>query len=326
MEDEFSFIRSITPKKHNHQITMGIGDDAARYRPQSGKDQLICTDTMVEGVHFLRETMSPYAVGWKALASNLSDIAAMGGVPDFYLVSAAFSEEWFADGKEVYRGMADLANHYHLDLIGGDTVSSPEAFVLSVTVIGHAPDKRTFLRREAKPGDILMVTGTLGDSAAGLSILQKKLSVDKKNMDYLVRRHQLPKPRLDAAELIRRLPCRAALNDISDGLASESSEIAEASHVSLVIDRDQLPVSQALLEIDQEQRLNFILYGGEDYQLLMAVPREAAEHYRDVFAENHLLLSPIGEVVDAEGEPGVFLKEADQIRRLTKSGYNHFRK
>lgn len=108
--DEFAFIRSIIPKKQYHpQITKGIGDDAARFRTNDREEQLVCTDMMVEGVHFNKETIPPYAVGWKALASNLSDIAAMGGMPDYYLVSAAFPKEWFREGKQIYEGMSDLA-------------------------------------------------------------------------------------------------------------------------------------------------------------------------------------------------------------------------
>ncbi|RYM05221.1 thiamine-phosphate kinase [Sporolactobacillus sp. THM7-7] len=327
MVDEFAFIHSITPGAYHHQaILTGIGDDAARYRINQGEDQLVCTDTMVEGVHFLRQTMPPYAVGWKLLASNLSDIAAMGGVPDYYLVSAAFPEKWFDDREEIFQGMSDLADRYMVDLIGGDTVSAPDTLVLSATVIGHMTDHRSFLRGAAKPGDSLMVTGTLGDSAAGLELLQNKRHAGEGHTAFLIQRHQLPLPRLDAADLIRRLPYRAALNDISDGLASEAYEIADASHVSIVIEREKLPVSEALSQMPGEDQLKFVLNGGEDYELLLSVPSEAAEDYQNLFQKNHLLLTNIGKVIKAQGKPAVFLEESGRRAKLEKSGYNHFKK
>lgn len=328
LKDEFDFIQSITPKNHYHkQLITGIGDDAARYRTNAGEHQLVCTDTMVEGVHFLRATMPPFAIGWKALASNLSDIAAMGGVPDYYLVSAAFTRSWLDEGVEIYRGMSALADRYHTDLIGGDTVSTHDALVLTVTVIGHISDERRFLRSDARPGDAVLVTGTLGDSAAGLAVLTEAVRLPEGDRSFLIRRHQLPEPQLAAARLLADLPGRAALNDISDGLASEAGEIAEASGVTIVLDYDKLPKSRALSRLDPERQRRCILYGGEDYELLITVPQKEAARYIAAFSKHRLSLTKIGEVVPASPHaPAVFLETGDKRIRLEKSGYNHFRK
>lgn len=169
-----------------------------------------------------------------------------------------------------------------------------------------------------------MVTGTLGDSAAGLSVLQHKLPADGEERSFLIRRHQLPELKLDVADIMRKLPCRAAMNDISDGLASEVREIAEDSHVSLVIDKDALPASRALLKVEEAQRLNFMLYSGEDYELLISIPKEMEERIRSAFTEKRLLISKIGEVIEPESGPGFFFRSAGHCTRLGKSGYNYF--
>lgn len=327
MKDEFAFIRSIAPGKHFHpEIVKGIGDDAACYKVHRDEHQVVCTDTMVEGVHFLKETMPPFAIGWKLLASNLSDIAAMGGIPDYYLVSVAFPEEWLDDGTTIYEGISALADRFQVDLIGGDTVSAPDALVLTATVIGHTDDRRLFLRSNARPGDQVFVTGTLGDSAAGLGVLSGSLDVADRYRSDLIRKHQLPFPRLDASSLLKKAGCRSALDDISDGLASESYEIAEASSVSLVIDASQLPVSEALASLERKEQLACMLYGGEDYELLMTVPPEAADRLQRIFSENNTRLTLIGNVIESEEMPSVFLMEDGRRKRLVKAGYNHFNK
>ncbi|WKB36298.1 thiamine-phosphate kinase [Terrilactibacillus sp. S3-3] len=256
----------------------------------------------------MRTTMSPFAIGWKALAANLSDIAAMGGIPDYYLVSAAFTKSWLDDGAEIYRGMAALADRYHMDLIGGDTVSTHDALVLTVTVFGHISDDGVFLRSDARPGDAVLVTGTLGDSAAGLAVLNGEIRLPEGDRSFLIRRHQLPEPRLDAARLLADLPGRAALDDISDGLASEANEIAKASGVSIVLDYDKLPKSGALSQLKAEQQRQCLLFGGEDYELLMTIPQKQAARYIAAFSDQRLSLTRIGEVVTAPYAPAVFFK------------------
>ncbi|TCP19718.1 thiamine-phosphate kinase [Scopulibacillus darangshiensis] len=325
MIDEFDFIKSVRPNKTHHKdLVMGIGDDAAVYNCKKGAEQIVCADTMVEGIHFTKETMTPFQLGWKVLAANISDVAAMGGKPDYYLVSIAMTKDWLHQAKGIYKGMEALAAQFGMDLIGGDTVSSKHELVLSVTVIGHVVASRASLRNQARPGDAVLVTGTLGDSAAGLALLTKDMAIDDHNdSQYLINKHQLPLPQVTAAEILAEMNERFAVNDISDGIASEANEIAEASQVAIKINYENLPRSQALRHFDSTRQMYFMLNGGEDFQLLITAPRHKVEQLIEHFKGHDLLLTKIGEVT--EGEPGVTLEVNGGEERLEKAGYNHFR-
>lgn len=326
MIDEFDFIKSIKPKvTHHDDLIMGIGDDAALYRVPEGAEQIVCTDTMVEDIHFSRETMDAFQIGWKALAANISDIAAMGGVPDYYLVSIAMPEAWQSNGKGIFTGMEALASRYKMDLIGGDTVSARHGLVLSITVIGHVLQKRYFLREHAESGDIVFVTGTFGDSAAGLALLQGSISIDQvDDRRYFIQRHQLPNPQVEAAKLMATMNARFAVNDISDGLASEANEIAEASQVSIKINYDCLPKSEAMRRIDPEHQREFLLHGGEDYQLLVTAAQCSGEHFMALCHHAGVQLTEIGKVT--EGNSDVILIIDGIEKKIEKTGYNHFKK
>ncbi|WP_221569098.1 thiamine-phosphate kinase [Alkalihalobacillus sp. TS-13] len=322
MKDEFEWIESITPKK-NHQPTMieGIGDDAALIRPETEFDDILCVDTKVENIHFSRKTMSPYQIGYKALAVNISDVAAMGGAPKFFLVSIAIPQDWTEEElQEIYRGMEDLADKYTVDLIGGDTVSTSGPLVVSVTAHGRVQKDRKLLRKNAQQGDTVFLTGPVGLSAAGLELLlEDQVSDDFKS---LLDAHQLPEPQVGAGLLLAESGFKIALNDISDGLASESHEIAEASQVHIQLRYDQLPVVDEFNHFTAGQVLDWMLYGGEDFQLVGTVPREDWPALEKLFSENGQPLHEIGEVV--EGNKGVTLQKGDDLIPISKKGYNHF--
>ncbi|MFD2617733.1 thiamine-phosphate kinase [Terrilactibacillus laevilacticus] len=323
MKDEFSLIRSITPEKAYHkELIQGIGDDSAIYTPIQNEHQIVCMDTMVEGVHFTEQTMSPFQIGWKALAVNLSDIAAMGGTPDYYLVSIAFPSVWYDRINEIYRGLSDLAKRFNIDLIGGDTVSS-DKLTITVTAIGHTFKRKYFLRSQAWPGDVILVTGTLGDSAAGLRILLGELRGNDDEMERtLIKNHQLPFPLIEAGQIMAQMPYHTSLNDISDGLASEANEIAEASGVKLIIDYSSLPKSDELLQLDPKLQKEYSLFGGEDYQLLITAPESAVLEYQQAFKKVGIRLTRIGYV--EEGSPSVYLVDGQDKALLSKKGFNHF--
>ncbi|MFC0190479.1 thiamine-phosphate kinase [Fictibacillus aquaticus] len=325
MEDEFGFIRKITPKQHHQEsLQEGIGDDAAIWRPIKDSEQVVCLDTMTEGVHFTRRTMSPAQVGHKALAANLSDLAAMGAVPEFYLVSIAIPPSWNENElREIYEGMDSLALQYSVDLIGGDTVSTEGPLVVSVTVIGRVENGVRLLRKNARAGDVVFITGVLGESAAGLSLLlNNKLSDDVKP---LLAAHQTPMPHIKEGRLLAGLKQRIALNDVSDGLASELHEIAEPSAVSIEIERDKLPVSEHLEKFNSEQQLNWMLYGGEDYKLAGTASLETFEAMKQQFEECDLQIFQIGRVTEKQSA-FVYITDSNGKRALEKKGYNHFKK
>lgn len=328
MNSEFAFIRSIMPARLFHKdVIQGIGDDAALLRSDDKYELAVACDMLVEDVHFKKKTLSPYDIGYKSLAVNLSDLAAMGAIPKFYLISIAIPKiGWtVSEMQEIYRGMNELAEKFQLDLVGGDTVSTKHSLVISVTVIGQVEKKRHLLRSNAKHGDIVFVTGHLGASAAGLSILQKK----GRNHSYreeelrLVQAHQRPHPQIDAGRLLAQLNFRIALNDISDGIANEAFEIAEASEKRLVLDDDKIPKHPDLRLFTDDEIESFVLYGGEDFQLLGCVAEKNWTSVKQAFEQADIPIAKIGHVED--GEPAVYLKKNGNVNKLEQRGYDHFK-
>lgn len=321
MKDEFEWIDKISPKKHlQPTLIEGIGDDAALIRPESGYDDILCVDTMVESIHFSRKTMSPFHIGYKALAVNISDVAAMGGSPKFYLVSIAIPKGWAeSELEDIYRGMAELAESYQIDLIGGDTVSTEGPLVVSVTVHGRVQQDRKLLRKNARPGDVVFLTGPVGLSAAGLNSLLH----DEESIERLIEAHQMPTPQVEAGLLLAESGYRIALNDISDGLASEANEIAEASNVHITLEEEWLPTIQELSSFTKEQVLEWMLYGGEDFQLIGTASAEDWHSLLKKFEGDGLPLYKIGTV--SEGPTKVSLKNGNEVIPIFKQGYNHFK-
>lgn len=318
--DEFTFIDSIKPKAYQRaSLIKGIGDDAAVFRSPS--DIVTTVDTFVEDIHFSLNTMSPYHIGYRVLAANISDLAAMGAKPAFYLVSIAIPKSWTQSSLQaIYKGMKDLASIYHMDLIGGDTVSSKQ-LVISITALGYVPKNQARYRSHAKPGDIVFATGTLGDSRAGLEILLHQ--GDYQNKAYFIKRHRMPNPRVSFALELRELD-RVALNDISDGVANESNEIAEASQVKLILNEEKLPTSEAFWQFSEEEQYKWKLAGGEDFELLGTVAEENWKKVQKAAEETDTPVQQIGYVSEAES-PCVLLKIKEEYKQLTKSGYTHLK-
>lgn len=353
--DEFSLIRQWTSssRKHPHPagLTVGIGDDAAVFSVTAGREVVACCDAMIETVHFLRETMNVPDIGYKALVSNISDIAAMGGIPRFALITIGVSPGWSAEEcRQLYEGIYEAAERYGVAIIGGDTVSTPDALHLSITVLGEVENGKALLRSSAKPGHIVFTTGTIGDSAAGLDLLlarkagiqpdkeQWMNSANGKNAGELtnsvtwrelILKHQRPEAQVTAGRLLSSLNQMGAVNDISDGLASELWEIAEASNVSLRIEQARIPLSSSLLAYAQmigKDPLAWALNGGEDYQLVGTVPSEHSEELAALFEQNGLSFIRIGEVMEPSAEKVRLIDPAGMERAVHKSGYNHFRR
>lgn len=332
--DEFALIDLLTgtakplPNSIQSRISIGNGDDAAVVKGADGFDWIVCCDTMIEDVHFKRQTMEPYDIGYKALASNISDVAAMGGIPLFYLVSIAIPATWEEEELvEIYKGMANLAHEYSMALLGGDTVSSPSSLMVTVTVLGEVEAGRKLTRSNAREGDEVFLTGTVGDSGAGLDLLLQEAKTISPSFSPLVERHRRPEPDVAAGRILAQSGSRVALNDISDGLASESWEIAQASHVQLILYEDRIPLSDAIREYGKMKQIDprqWAYYGGEDYILVGCVSGGEKEKVADLFQKANHPLYWIGKV--EKGEPGVFLEQGNGTRiPLLKKGYNHFR-
>lgn len=320
--EEFQFIESIRQSFYrNQQIIRGIGDDAAVYR-QPYQDIVTAVDTFVEGVHFSKKTMDPFHVGYRVLAANISDMAAMGAEPISYLISIVVPTSWTDhELKEVYRGLNTIAKEFKIDLIGGDTVSG-EQLVLTVTINGAVERDKARYRNAMQAEDVIFVTGTLGDSAAGLSILLTENKTVNET-DYLIKRHRMPSPRVAFASGLSELN-RVALNDISDGIASEANELAQASNLTVYLEQDKLPVSKQLNQFDPQCRLNYVLSGGEDFELIGSVAKQDWDKVVDIAEQTQTPVTKVGTVLDQPSKNGyVYLYHQGQYKQLKPSGYVH---
>ena len=268
---EFSLIARYFDRVRTSRLDVetGIGDDCALLNIPEKQTLAISTDTLVAGNHFLPD-IDPTDLAWKALAVNLSDLAAMGADPAWLTLALTLpdvDEAWLEAFSD---GLFELLNYYDMQLIGGDTTRGPLSMTLGIH--GYVPVGRALKRSGAKPGDWIYVTGTPGDSAAGLAILQNRLQVaDATDADYLLKRHLRPTPRILQGQALRDLASAAI--DLSDGLISDLGHIVNASGCGARVNVDVLPYSTALSQhVEPEQALRWALSGGEDYELCFTVP------------------------------------------------------
>lgn len=318
--DEFSFIDSISQHTYNQSsLLKGIGDDAAVFR-QTEKDIVTAVDTFVEGIHFTRETMEAFHIGYRSLAANLSDIAAMGATPAFYLVSIVIAEGWTEkELTQIFYGMNELASMYNVDLIGGDTVSGKE-LAISITVIGYVEKGKARYRNAAMAHDIVFVTGTLGDSQAGFHILTNPGNYN--DADYFINKHRKPSPRLNIANKLSSLP-RVALNDISDGIANEATEIAVASDVNIVLEDKLIPASSSYKQFTEALQHKWKYYGGEDFELLGSISSENWQTVKKIAIETNTVVTKIGYVTKDKTNGQVFVNRHNKTGKIEKNGYTH---
>ena len=287
------------------EIIKGIGDDAA-YWKSGDFGYCVTSDTLVENVHFKLMNFSADKLGEKAVAVNLSDIAAMGANPMGMLINLGvtndITEKWIND---FYDGITKLALKYNCPVIGGDIVKS-EILNISVTCIGYKKlnikNKNIFLNRESvNPGDLVYVSGYLGNSKAGLEILNL-LKTDLNDSEiYLINSHLTPVPRIELGIDLNEIGITSCI-DISDGLLLDSSRLADSSIVNININSSMLPISGELKVIFPEEYKNFALGGGEDYELLFTASPNNQENIKKIAEKNELNLSIIGEVNNGNGE------------------------
>jgi thiamine-monophosphate kinase len=301
-----------------------MGDDAALVRPSARRHILLTTDLLIEGVDFDPDTSSFDQIGHKAMAANLSDIAAMGGIPKYVMVAIALPTRTPMRSLDLlYQGMMRLARRYGVRLIGGDTSASFHGIMVALSVIGEAEQGQAITRSGARPGDRIFVTGSLGNSKAGLEILKRR----KARFPYLVRRHLYPLPRVKEGRLLATRRLATAMLDLSDGLASDLRHLCEASRVGARIDRSKIPLSPPLVEYAREKGndpFHYALTGGEDFELLFTVRPSRIRALEHLQSQRRLTVFPIGEITTQRH--GITIVEQDRReRRLTEQGYEHFR-
>ena len=349
MLDEFERIRRMTERglrRGRHKdadvnaagVEVGIGDDAAVVTVHAGTHLVATCDTMVETVHFDPRTMSDEDIGYKAMAANVSDIAAMGGTPKYALVSVSIPRRWHHRRLErLYDGLYACADRYGVNVVGGDTTKAPRHLTISVTLMGEVKEKHALLRSSARPGDVVFVTGYPGCAAAGLHVLlargERAQPTDEWPAPYasLVQAHQRPDPSVRAGQIIAdTVGNRSALNDISDGLASECLEISRASGYGLVLYDERIPIAPELAEyakMHQYPVLDWVLYGGEDYCLVGTAPSgPALARLKKAFEKERLPFFVIGEVSSERTRAGRLFRVDASGRTVeeTRRGYNHF--
>ena len=303
-----------------HRMLVGIGDDAAAWR---GDDAtvLATADAMVEGVHFA--TGTPWwELGWKALAVNLSDIAAMGGVPGHALVNLSLpGTTEVEDVAQLYRGMAELATQHKVAIVGGNVTSAP-VVMIAITVIGRGL-KEGFLRRSAAVlGDLVAVTGYLGSAAAGLKVLAGGLKVSPQAATYLKKAHLQPQPRIRDGQLLVKQGVRAAI-DVSDGLVADLGHVCAASKVGAIVRANAVPIHPQMREAFGEDALGLALGGGEDYELLFAASDRIIGEVKAAIGAD-CPVTVIGEITGGAGV--VLLGEDGKPYHIDGPGWDHFRK
>lgn len=307
-------------------VIRGVGDDAAVYKAAAGEWQLAATDTLVENVHFKRAYFSWGDLGYKALAVNLSDIAAMGGRPRYALLGLCLPPDTEVRAVEqFYAGLAGIAGEHGVSLIGGDTVRGPTV-VVNVTLLGTVPPARVKYRAGARPGDVIMVTGTPGDAAAGLYLFQQPGALgDPADARRLKRAHLRPLPRVRAGRLLGAQPAVTAMTDVSDGLAADLMHICAAGAVGCVLEATAVPLSGALRRAAAgpgRDPLEWALHGGEDYELLFTVSPGRAGEISAVLEDAGVPVTVVGEITGPE--KGHLLRREGRTVPLEGRGFNHF--
>jgi thiamine-monophosphate kinase len=306
-------------------VVKDIGDDCAVVRIGKGPAVLFTTDMLIEDVHFVRDAIPPDKLGRKSLAVNISDIAAMGGTPRDAVISIGIPGGLDVEYLDsFYGGMKAMAKGFGVNLLGGDTTSSPRHLVINVALIGEVPEDEILYRSGARAGDLIFLTGHVGSSAAGLDLLVEKRSFE--GGEELLEAHFNPYPHVRAGRIIAGMKAGGALIDVSDGIASDLGHICRESKVGAVIEEEKIPVTERFLAYCAEfgvDRNRLTLRVGEDYVLLGTVPERSAGRLEEALKASACEFFPIGRV---GAEPGIRLKTRDgALRDVEPGGYDHFK-
>ncbi len=316
---EFSLIDRIAKKfEYKNDVLKGIGDDTAVIKLNKNKYLLYTCDSLVSGIHFSEKYSVPYQIGRKAAAVNISDIAAMGGQPNHCLVSLFLPKgttKKFID--ELYQGLTEECRLYDIDIVGGNIAKSNQ-FIIDLFLVGEVFPQNLLLRSGAKVGDLVLVTGNLGDSAAGLKLLQNpQLNIPERDKKRLISRHLTPIPRIKEAMLISKSKKATSMIDISDGLSSDLLHICQASQVSVKLFVDKIPVSDSV-------KIDLALNGGEDYELCFTMPAKYASDFsHKLEKETTTKVTIVGEIIP-QIQGRWLINSTGKKFPLKAKGWDHF--
>ncbi|MQF83089.1 thiamine-phosphate kinase [SAR202 cluster bacterium AD-802-E10_MRT_200m] len=303
---------------HDATLLLGIGDDAAVWS-LGNEIELFTTDTMVENVHFSTENSTWQDIGWKALAVNISDIAAMGGVPKYAAITLGLPPSTQVESMiDLYKGIQECGLRYNTTIIGGDMVSSQTTFItIGLTGITSGP----FLcRAAARTGDRIAVTGNLGSSSAGLRLINENLQLNLRDSKTLRQAHLRPQPRLQEGQTLLNLGVKTAM-DVSDGLIADLAKLCLASAKCATVWSNALPIASEVWRTFPSESIDLALSGGEDYELLFTAPQEIIDK---VIKQLSIKVSIIGEIL--EGIPGkvTVVDKDNNHMNLNSEGWDHF--
>jgi len=332
---EFGLIKHLTAnfKIKNDYSVKGVGDDAA-VLDAKGKQTLISTDLLLEGIHFDLAYVPLMHLGYKAVQVNLSDIYAMNGKASQITVSLGLSSKFPLEAvEEIYKGIELACNKYNIDLIGGDTSSSKQGLVISITSIGYADADKVVYRNGAREHDLLCVSGDLGGAYLGLQILEREkliylenpqIQPDLEGKDYIIERQLKPEARMDIVALLDEMNIKpTAMIDVSDGLASEILHLAEQSDKGITIYEEKIPLDPMTYETARELGLDptvCALSGGEDYELLFTISQE---DYKKL--KHDVDITVIGHVTD-KNSGCKMVSKSEKVHELKAQGWNAFKK
>jgi len=330
LQDEDSIFRKIADCSRSSwgrvarkTVALGIGDDAALLRPKPGHEVILTCDWFLEGTHFLRDKHPPDSVGWKCLARALSDVAAMGGIPRCFLLSLALPATHTGRWLDFFLGgLRRASRKFRCFLAGGDTTRRND-ILINVTVVGEVRTRRAILRTGARPGDILYVSGRLGEAELGLQMVRNRKGM-RSTKNALTRKHLYPEPRLALGQWLARKGLPTAMMDISDGLSTDLSRLCAASAVGALLEGSKIPrakIPDFAIRRDYD-RLQLALHGGDDYDLLFTVPPRKAKFLPETF--QGVSLTAIGRIV--RGRKLLLLAENGRAMQLVPSGWDPFRK
>jgi thiamine-monophosphate kinase len=304
-------------------MVVGIGDDAAVIEPERNRLQAITVDAIVDGVHFDRRFTPPDAIGHRALAVNLSDLAAMGAEPRYALISMALPADLLlADFEAIVDGLVRLSSSYHVSTVGGNVTRTPGPLMIDVTAAGVVKRRSVLTRSGARPGDVVFVTGTIGGAAAGLEMLRGGVP---EAAPACVERYLRPSARVRAGLLIGRNRAASSCVDLSDGLADGVARIAEASGVGIVLDRTALPIepsARTWWESRGDAVVDRAISGGDDYELLLTVRPRLLRHLEAVSRHGGVALTRIGVCTPGRS---LVLRSPDGAEAPVPAGFTHFR-
>ena len=322
-------IKRIIPWQGGSALVVGIGDDTAAWQPTAGSLTLATCDIQVEGRHFLRSSITPYQLGRRATAINLSDIGAMGGQPRYALVSLALPKDTeVAWVEELYRGLKDEMAQFGAGVVGGNLSATSGPIVIDISLLGEVAPQALVRRNGAQPGDAVMVTGALGASAAGLLAIQHGLDGKRPAVAKVLAAHLTPTPRVREGMAIGRSGKATAMIDVSDGLAGDLGHICEASRVAARIFASRVPIGAETHEIAAElgaDALALALHGGEDFELVFTCrPDEAAALAAALHQETGVPAVEIGVLTAGSGI--TLVRPGGTEERLTAGGWDHFKK